>query len=440
MLFHHALDSATPLGVTVRRGGVGPLLRRVQPTRGESVSPAAASSDIDLRVTSDLAGLEETWRAFENEADGTVFQTFDWLSRWQRHIGSLGGTVPAVVTGRDADGDLLFLLPLAVERRRFARRLTWLGTDLCDYNGPLLGRRFAERFGAAGFAELWPEILRLLRTDPRLHFDYVDLPKMLDTVGAQPNPFFGLAVQPNVSGAYVATLGTEWDAFYAAQRSGPTRKKERRQLKQLAEHGEVRFVEVGEPEAIARSMATLFEQKSHAFAGMGVADNFARPGYRAFYLDVTTDPRASDIVHVSRLDVGGTVAAVSLGLRFGGTYYLVLSSYQDGDLARFGPGRAHLNELLRYAVASHFRRFDFTIGDEPYKRDWSDVVLRPHDHLQSATIRGSAIVSTMIAFRVAKRFIKQTPVLWRAFSKARAFKAALSGRAGQPKAAADAAE
>ena len=443
MLLHHALSlasAAAPGVVAALRDRVGPMVPASRAAKGESARTAASASAIDLRVTSDLDGLEETWRAFEKEADGTVFQTFDWLSTWQRHIGNLGGTVPAVVTGRDASGALLFLLPLAVERRAFARRLTWLGADLCDYNGPLLSQRFTERFGATWFPALWQEILGLLRSDPRFRFDYVDLPKMLDTVGSQPNPFVSLEVHSNPSGAYVATLGTDWEAFYAANRSGPTRKKERKQLKQLAEHGEVRFVEVDDPAAIAGSMATLIEQKSHAFARMGVVDNFARPGYRAFYLDLTSAPRARDIVHVSRLDVGETVAAASLGLRFRGTYYLVLSSYQDGELARFGPGRAHLNELLRHAVAGQFRRFDFTIGDEPYKRDWSDIVLRPYDHLQPVTIRGAAVVSAKVAFRVTKRFIKQTPALWRLFSKARALKAALSGRAKQPEAPAGEAE
>ena len=282
MLLHHALSlasAAAPGVVAALRDRVGPMVPASRAAKGESARTAASASAIDLRVSSDLDGLEETWRAFEKEADGTVFQTFDWLSTWQRHIGNLGGTVPAVVTGRDASGALLFLLPLAVERRAFARRLTWLGADLCDYNGPLLSQRFTERFGATWFPALWQEILGLLRSDPRFRFDYVDLPKMLDTVGSQPNPFVSLEVHSNPSGAYVATLGTDWDAFYAANRSGPTRKKERKQLKQLAEHGEVRFVEVDDPAAIAGSMATLIEQKSHAFARMGVVDNFARPGY-----------------------------------------------------------------------------------------------------------------------------------------------------------------
>src|SRR5688572_4453068 len=97
----------------------------------EARRPFALPSDIRLAVHEDLTAIEEEWRAFEVIADGTVFQSFDWLSIWQRHIGSRNGVTPAIVTGRDGLGQLLFLLPLAVVRRGFTHRLTWLGTELC---------------------------------------------------------------------------------------------------------------------------------------------------------------------------------------------------------------------------------------------------------------------------------------------------------------------
>src|SRR5262249_25635873 len=106
--------------------------------------------------------------------------------------------------------------------------------------------------------------------------------------------------------------------------------------------------------------------------------------------------------------------------KFRTCYYLVLSSYHDGELAKFGPGRAHLHELLRHAIDRGFRAFDFTVGDEPYKRDWSDTELKLYDYLAAATVRGWLVVAATAAFRRAKRIIKQTPALWRTFSKVRA--------------------
>jgi CelD/BcsL family acetyltransferase involved in cellulose biosynthesis len=402
----------------------------LSPPLSVAVSPLEhlSGSGVSLRVVSDLAEAKDEWKAFEQRADHTPFQSFDWLMAWQRHIGAPRGTIPAIVLGRDGDGELLFILQLAVETHELTRRLTWLGSQLCDYNAPILASKFSGRMSAERFVLAWQDVLQHLRSDARLRFDLIDLQKMPDAIGTQRNPFLDLQVLPHPSGAYVANLDRDWEAFYAAKRSSATRKKERKQLKHLAELGEVRFVDVKERDDIARTLATLFSQKSKSFARMGVDDLFARPGRHDFFLAIATDPALRDIVQVSRLDVGAAMAATNVGLKFRDCYYLILSSYDDGEVSRFGPGRAHLHELLRHTIDGGLKRFDFTVGDEPYKRDWSDTELRLYDYLAATTLRGTLAVAMTMAFRRTKRFIKQSPILWRIFSKARALKSALGRR------------
>jgi CelD/BcsL family acetyltransferase involved in cellulose biosynthesis len=249
---------------------------------------------------------------------------------------------------------------------------------------------------------------------------------MPECVGEQRNPLMDLNVRPHPSGAYIADLGRNWDKLYAAKRSGPTRKRERRQLRQLAEHGKLRFVDVERTDERTRTVTTLLEQKSRAFARMGIDDPFLRPGHREFFLAMANDRAMHGLVHVSRLDVGAQIAAAGVGLKFRNCYYLILSSYEHGELARFGPGRAHLHELLRHATEQGYSHFDFTVGDEPYKRDWSDTELSLYDYLQAGSGRGKLFGAMIAQFRRVKRFIKQSPVLWRAFSKARALAASLT--------------
>ena len=325
------------------------------------------------------------------------------------------------------------ILVTSIETRGLTRRLTWLGAQLCDYNAPLLAEHFSDHMSAERFVLAWRDVVKLLQANPRLRFDLIDLQKMPEAIGGQRNPFldlqsFNFQVLPHPSGAYVANLGRDWEQFYAAKRSSQTRKKERKQLKHLAELGDVRFVDVQDGDDIVHTLDTLMSQKSRAFAKMGVEDFFARPGYREFFLDVAADPAMREMIHVSRLDVGATTAATNVGLTFRGCYYLILSSYDDGDVSRFGPGRAHLHELLRHAIDRGFQRFDFTVGDEPYKRDWSDTELRLYDHLAAVTLRGWLVTATATAFRRTKRYIKQTPTLWHTFSKLRAMAGVISKR------------
>jgi len=96
--------------------------------------------DLSLRIHGDLSAVEAEWRRFEEVADCTVFQTFDWLAAWHRHIGLRAKVQPAIVVGRFAVGDTAFILPLGIAPHGLARRLCWLGQELCDYNAPLSSR------------------------------------------------------------------------------------------------------------------------------------------------------------------------------------------------------------------------------------------------------------------------------------------------------------
>jgi CelD/BcsL family acetyltransferase involved in cellulose biosynthesis len=403
--------------------GQWPVEQATRPSRA-----TIQGGDVELSLIHDLAAAAALWAGFEDRASHTFFQTFAWLEAWQAHVGVRTGTLPAIVTGRHPDGTLLLVLPLAVERRHAVRYLTFLGSDLCDYNAPLLHPEFDAIVDYRSFATLWGRILSLLRADRRLPFDVIDLPKMPDEVGEQRNPLLALPTRPNPSGAYLATLGGSWNEFYERKRSAATRKKERKQLRQLAEFGEVRFVDRLDGAERVRTLDVLFEQKAQSLARMGVRNIFKRPGYGELFRAFATEARSRHLVHLSRLEVGSTIAATSLGFIAGSRYYLVLSSYDAGPIARLGPGRAHLQEVLRFAIRSGIRWFDFTIGDEPYKQDWSDTRSTLHDHLSPASPTGVIVVAAITAFRKTKRAIKQNVALWRVFTRARSRLAALRRR------------
>jgi CelD/BcsL family acetyltransferase involved in cellulose biosynthesis len=391
---------------------------------GARIFTGGGAPDIRISIHRDLADAEREWRAFEQTADCTVFQSYEWLSAWQRNIGARTGVVPAIVMGRDGGGALLFIAPLAIEPRGFVRELTWLGSDLCDYNSPLLAPEFSRLIGAARFMPVWRAIVTTLGRDPALRHDVVRFTKMPAKIGSQDNPFLALGAGTHPSGAYLTKLAGDWETFYNEKRSGPTRRRDRTKRKKLGEFGEVRFVnpQAGE---IGSTLETLFVQKAASFAHMGVANLFAKPGHSEFYREIAADPAMREMVHISRLDVGDVQAAINLGLIFHGCYYHVLASYDAGEVSKYGPGAAHLHDLMAYAIEKKCNVFDFTIGDERYKRDWSDTELTLFDHVSAATLRGWPVVLMSSGFSKLKRFIKQTPVLWDAFQKARAFAASL---------------
>ncbi|HVV80253.1 MAG TPA: GNAT family N-acetyltransferase [Pseudolabrys sp.] len=393
---------------------------------------AVASSELDLTIHYDLAAAEPAWRELQADGECTVFQTFEWLSAWQRHVGVLNNVLPCIVVVRNERGQPVLILPLAIQKTGVARELTWFGSDLCDYNAPLLAKDAASRLDAETFTSLWSRIVAKLQADPRSQHDLIRLEKMPPLVGAVSNPMLALPANLNPSGSYITPLSGSWDEFYKAKRSSATRRRDRSKRNRLSESGEVKLVSAESGDDALATLATLVEQKSATFAKHGINNLFTRPGYLDFYRDIAGNPAMREVVHISRLEVGAETAATNLGLIFGGRYHHILASYTGGPLGHWGPGAAHLNDLLRYAIERGLTAFDFTIGDERYKRDWCDDVQMLHDHVAVMSWRGALVAGPAMVQARIKRTIKQTPFLWAMAVKARALMAAMRSRKKAP--------
>jgi CelD/BcsL family acetyltransferase involved in cellulose biosynthesis len=346
------------------------------------------TAEVSLQIFTDLAAAEPQWREFEQTASYTVFQTFDWLNEWHRHIGAMKQLTP-VITLVFIDEQPCLLLPLAIERVAGVRRLVWLGVDLADYNAPLFAANFRDHIPPGQFAATWERIISLL--ERQLQFDVVELDRMPAVIGAQSNPFVDLPIWTAEYSAHAATIGDSWDRFYESRASTTTRQTDRRKLRRLSDHGKVRFVEAQEPHDIERTVAALIEQKRASYPAFGY------PCYLAFYQAVAANPHLRSIVHVTRVVVGDDPAATGLGLRFKGRYHLILHSYLD-KYAKYSPGRHHIHHLIQSAISQQMEVFDFTIGDEEYKKHWSDHELPLLRYYESRTIRGQAVV----AFRLMR--------------------------------------
>ncbi|TIT31430.1 MAG: hypothetical protein E5W78_13015 [Mesorhizobium sp.] len=57
------------------------------------------------------------------------------------------------------------------------------------------------------------------------------------------------------------------------------------------------------------------------------------------------------------------------------------------------------------------QKFDFTIGDEPYKLSWSDINSLLFFHFDSRTLRGRIVIAMKMAINYVDTWYNQTPLL-----------------------------
>ncbi len=367
-----------------------------------------------LSVHNEFSTVEAVWRRFEKVADGFAFQTFNFLETWYEHIGSRSDVELQIVVAWGSKAKPLMILPFGIETTGGLRKLSWLGGDLNDYNAPLLAPNFLDHVAPGEFANLWADIQVVLPA-----YDVAELMRQPAMVDGQPNPFLELSTQLNASGAHMTTLGDDFDAYYDEKRNSKAKRHFRSRRKKLEAIGETRYVHPESSKAIEASVEQLVELKSAALKAMGANDFLSKPGYVDFYKALSVKAGADGGAHVSHMEVGGDYVAGNWGLVHKGRFYYLLASYDGPKFGRYAPGVQALVETMKWAVDKGIDTFDFTIGDERYKHEWCETKIDLHDHLAAETLKGRLFLINSRLKLAAKRKIKQTPILWAAFTKLR---------------------
>ncbi|MEJ2721497.1 MAG: GNAT family N-acetyltransferase, partial [bacterium] len=247
-----------------------------------------------IEIFHTLEDARATWTTFQDRGSGYVFQTYEWVESWYRHVGRRRGVTPVLVAVYDDRGEPTAFFAFGIESRGPARVLTWLGEPLNDYGAPIIVR------DTPGFPEVWSEIQKTLPP-----VDIVRLRRIPGRVNSAANPMCELRCRGYHSSAHFVRLDGTWDAFYERHAGAKTRSTDRRKQRRLAEVGNITYeINRGNDrqgfDALAR---TMIEQKARRYREMNARNILADRGCREFFAVPAEELVASGRLHLSGLFV-----------------------------------------------------------------------------------------------------------------------------------------
>ena len=203
-------------------------------------------------------------------------------------------------------------------------------------------------------------------------------------------------------------------ASTARRRSSKTRSRHKQKEKRLAALGALSF-EVAEGAQERAALANwIIELKSRQLRQLGARDPFGADDVGAFFRHVTD----TDAIKLFSLKLDGETIAGVLGVVRGDCFYYVVPVYEFGAHARYSPGNVLLHKVMAWSIGHGLRRFDFTIGDEGYKREWSDVTVPMSFSCMALSLKGW-FAALAVAHGVAlKKWLKRSPLPRSALSSA----------------------
>lgn len=309
-------------------------------------------------------------------SDADAFRHPVWMRHFFQTLVPARGAVACSLVGRDDDGRLVFVLPLILRRMKGVRLLETADLGVGDYAAPVVARDALGRL--AGIPDLKAEVRAALPGHDILRLRPVR-PEQVDVWRL----FFDAADRPLDFAAHA----TELSAPYAEWRKRAfgksfTRYLDRRRKRWQAA-GTLRLDRLAGEEA-AGAIAEIRRLRRGRFGG----DPIQTQAVEAFYAGVARE--GTGLVHLYRLSDDGIPAAYAFCIAHAGRLLYLLIGCDYDRVSRHSPGLVLYDMMMEDWSGEPHAVFDFTIGDEPFKRDFATVPTPMHMLVATPTMLGKA--------------------------------------------------
>ena len=347
----------------------------------------------------------QIWKKLENNGHSNVFQKCDWNQNWYRTVGKPVHQIQLFIVSVSFENKVEAILPLGILKNSGIKKLQWLGGIHSDYMGPLIGS--SSDIFLTNFEAIWSEILSSLPA-----FDLLYLDKQIPNIGSHVNPFFYMKDSKKISSVHQAHFRGSWENY----KDGISKKvlaDTARQRKRLSKLGNLSFVVLSNEEENNLFLEKLFLFKRMRYQEIGVEDVLNKEEHRAFYLNMPSQISQSARAHCSVLKLNKEIIAMHWGAVDGKIFYYLMPAYFGTEWSKYSPGKILLEELMLSCHQSGLNVFDFTSGDESYKKIWANESFPIHLTVKSYSFKGSAYIK----FLNLKQWLSQFNLLKRVLKK-----------------------
>ena len=341
------------------------------------------------------------WQSVEKKSNYYLFQKFKWLSFWHEKVGSKLPIYPNIVAVFESHKPIA-IFPFGIRKSYGARVLEFMGSSQCDYNTPLIIDEFSDH---SNVKKIWNQTKKHLPKHDIILFD-----KMPDRINDKKNFLIKNISCDHIYNSYNAILPNTWEKYYKTI-PAKVRNDSRRQIKRLTKKGNLKFKTYKNIKDYDLFVNKMIEQKRKRYKTTGAVDIFSKEAIRSFYKEIIEPFYDEKIIHLSVLQLDNEIIATHWGLTSNNRFYFIFPTYEAGKWGKYSPGRILQEELIKWSIRNKFKIFDFTIGNESYKKIWTNDVIKIFFYIKLNSIRGLLFI---MVFNFLK-LIKQNKSLRRFF-------------------------
>jgi CelD/BcsL family acetyltransferase involved in cellulose biosynthesis len=328
-----------------------------------------------------------------------------WVRNWTAHAKPDGLIAAIIVNGR-----AVFALALEIVNSGPFRVARFMGGSHANGNFPATLRSWL----ASETSVAVNAVIRAIHA-ARPDIDAILLQRVATNLDSVENPLLALRHAPSPNLALAVKLDGGFEAVLERAPAKRLAKRHRKQQRKFEAAGGFRRITARSPQDAIGMFDAFLAMKAERFRELGVANVFDGPHIRAFFqalfVGALNETRPSFVLH--GLEVDGRLRAITGTSICGKRLICEFGAISSANLPGSSPGEFLFFDNIREACETEYQIYDFSVGDEPYKRSWCDIETRHVDILLPLTAKGRVLTATTRLAAWLKAFVKGNPLIWR---------------------------
>ena len=307
--------------------------------------------------------LEVKWKELENNANISIFQTYNWQKFWFENCGENYKNLIVLVFDNKA---LISIFPLNIKKRFYITVLNWNGFPFSDYNGPIIKNNY--NISNNNFNQIILNIQEIYKFDV-LHL-MNNRPEAGFINGFISNSSYGSSIsQDNLYNNLLNIL----------------KKNTSYEMRRIEKKFNVNYITNPNQSETNEIIDFFLIQKERQLKRTNAWNYLKFSNFKKYIINLNKLDKIN--ISFTCIKIDKKIIASHIGYMLDNIFYYIFPAY-DISYKKYSPGNILLFKILEKIRINQFKYIDFTIGNEKYKTKLSNNKFNLSEYLKPFTIKG----------------------------------------------------
>lgn len=316
--------------------------------------------------------LNTIWEQIEDNENIFFYQRFLYIQSLVKTFDIKNYSIVTIYN----NSILVAILPLELKTIRTIKILQWLGTNISDYCSPIILKKNV--FNDEEFIIIWNKILKQLG-----NYDIIYLNKQPENIFKLPNPFVEFLKNTYHSKVFQIKLYENNVDYLTTLKNKKFTTEFLRIKKKLLEKNKIKFENLHKN--TSKFIFSIINKKINLLNERNISHNIDN-NFITFYQNLKM--LYPNRLILSILKINDEIIAANIGIIDNKIFFYLLPVILSDKFKSFSPGKLLIYELINWSKKNNVQVFDFGIGEERYKKYWSNYSINVFRYLDFRGLKG----------------------------------------------------